>query len=121
MAELKKKPITVKSDGNEFTFKSVKKEMEDDIAVYTIEVEGKFAKGIVGVPYDWEVSDDKRNNESGSFSFDQTVNEDGTFNITGRLKVWSENADVKELSVGFDAMYKEHKADWEVSIKEEKK
>ncbi|MBG9941222.1 DUF4179 domain-containing protein [Brevibacillus formosus] len=121
LVELKKKPITVKSDGNEFTFKSVKKEMEDDITVYTIEVEGKFAKGIVGVPNDWKVSDDKGNDEGGNFLFDQTVNEDGTLNITGQLKVWSENADVKELTVGFNAMYKEHKADWEVSIKEEKK
>ncbi|MFS0558497.1 DUF4179 domain-containing protein [Brevibacillus sp. 179-C9.3 HS] len=126
-AELEKKPITVKSDGNEFTFKSVKKNTNDmDNLYYLIEVEGKLANDMLGMQDYWDVSTDKDKDKDddggrGIFTFDQKVKEGSALKFTGKLKVWSESPDVTEMTVSFDEMYKEHKVNWEVPIKGEKK
>ncbi|MGG4449975.1 hypothetical protein HPY28_23955 [Brevibacillus sp. HB1.2] len=125
LAEMEKKPITVKSDGNEFAFKSVKKETDDEGNLsYLIEVEGKLANDMLGIPDYWDVSTDKDKGddvERGVFTFDQKVKEGSTLKFTGELKVWSESPNVKEMTVSFDSMSKEHKVNWEVPIIKEKK
>lgn len=124
LAELEKKPITVKSDGNEFTFKSVKKETEEDgELVYIIEAEGKLANDIIATQFYWDVTPDKGEIDRGIFIFDQKVKEGSTLEFTGELKIWSDSpeVDVKEMTVSFDSMSKEHKVNWEVPIKGEKK
>ena len=45
-----------------------------------------------------------------------TIAEDGTKKVSGKLKVMTEKADVKQFTITYDEKIKQHDVTWEVPI-----
>ncbi|MEJ8548815.1 DUF4179 domain-containing protein [Brevibacillus borstelensis] len=116
IAELNKKPVTVKEGGNTFTFTKVEKKEDEKKMVYTIDVEGILAKDVAGIADDWLATDEKGDSNTFSFIPKLTVAEDGTRKLNAKIKIRTENKDVKEFTITYDEKIKQHDVNWEVPI-----
>ncbi|WP_312114520.1 DUF4179 domain-containing protein [Brevibacillus reuszeri] len=119
LAELEKKPIKAESDGNQFTFQLVQKQIDSGRIVYEMKVEGTLAKDIAAiVTRTWKATDEEGKaavRALGAMS-KKAVQKDGRVEFSGQLAIISEKEDLKEVTLSFDQMIKEHKVDWEIPL-----
>lgn len=122
-AELEKKPIKAEGDGNQFTFQLVNKQRDSGHIIYTIKIEGTLAKDIAAVAMrTWKATDEhgKEAARAKGYMSKKGVQKDGRVEFSGELGIISEQEDLKEVTLSFDQMIKEHKVDWEIPLHPEK-
>jgi len=122
-AELEKKPIKAEGDGNQFTFQLVNKQRDSGHIIYTIKIEGTLAKDIAAVAMrTWKATDEHGKEAARVLGYmsKKAVQKDGRVEFSGELGIFSEKEDLKEVTLSFDQMIKEHKVDWEIPLQPEK-
>ncbi|PPB01939.1 DUF4179 domain-containing protein [Brevibacillus laterosporus] len=121
LEQLSKKPVTVKEQGNEFTFKDVKYEERSHgtAEAYTetsIVIEGILAKDIVYVD-EWEAKDEKGNTYIAVFDRGLSRNSNGNVVMNGELRIQQLKTRPKELTITYKRKVKEDRnVNWEVPI-----
>lgn len=122
-AELEKKPIKAEGDGNQFRFQLVNKQSDSGHIIYTIKIEGTLAKDIAAVAMQtWKATDEHGEEAARVIGYmsKKGVQKDGRVEFSGQLGIFSEKEDLKEVTLSFDQMIKEHKVDWEIPLQPEK-
>ncbi|WP_103108077.1 DUF4179 domain-containing protein [Brevibacillus reuszeri] len=122
-AELEKKPIKAEGDGNQFRFQLVNKQSDSGHIIYTIKIEGTLAKDIAAVAMrTWKATDEHGEEAARVIGYmsKKGVQKDGRVEFSGQLGIFSEKEDLKEVTLSFDQMIKEHKVDWEIPLQPEK-
>ncbi|MFE1629672.1 DUF4179 domain-containing protein [Brevibacillus reuszeri] len=122
-AELEKKPIKAEGDGNQFRFQLVNKQSDSGHIIYTIKIEGTLGKDIAAVAMrTWKATDEHGEEAARVIGYmsKKGVQKDGRVEFSGELGIFSEKEDLKEVTLSFDQMIKEHKVDWEIPLQPEK-